>query len=101
MAIIITNQNVANDCHSCDLSYGVMGYGGRGFNCCTVTDEDVDPDDHEKPESCPVKSVEGLIALIENEKRDGRDAEHSTSFQFDTGIDTAIKIIKKYCEMEE
>lgn len=42
-----------------------------------------------------------LIAQLENKKQNAHDIQHSTSFQFDTGIDEAIKAIKAFYDIGE
>lgn len=59
-----------------------------------------------RSESCPLKSVEGLIEKIEGSKFYVNDDEEycepykSICYYTNEALDTAIKIIKEYCEAE-
>lgn len=98
MGVIIKNVEMPKNCCDCACHNGENGE-------CQVTGSR-DTWCNEPPRSCPIKSVDGLIEIIEQAKQyKGRSGNpyidaHDVGLDrhFDLGLDKAIKIIKEYCE---
>lgn len=98
MAVIILEKEEPKACFECDYCFFTLD----GFNC-EVINKLISEND-EKPDWCPVKSVEGLITAIRTEEenittiRCGKTALTQISRYY---RNWAVDIIKKYCEVNE
>lgn len=102
MAVIITGMDMPENCANCPLTYldtGDDAYWGPNEYRCVKSNDPIDINDKERLDDCPLKSVDELIELIECEKSsfDKSDkAENALIYAYNTAID----IIKEYCEEE-
>jgi len=85
MSVIVTGINMPDDCFDCERREKCCG------NSCSIQ--------HRKAD-CPLKSVEGLIEKLEEEKmlytRTVAD-DNPIDYGVRIGLSKAIKIIKQYC----
>ena len=91
MAVIITDMNLPNSCADCPICH-CKGKDEPWNYCCFVTMDDINIEewDEQRYITCPLKSVDGMIAEILQKAFATGDPSESH------GLHEAVDIIHKY-----
>lgn len=94
MSVILKGMDAPKCCFGCIYRSEINGLHSR----CSITNQIILQDEYNKvADDCPIKSLDGLINEIENAEIRGHVRDEEC---FNRGVNFALNIIKKYCEVE-
>ena len=92
MAVILTGNDMPRNCWECEIEGCVSS--------CPCMEGYAESSDYKnrRHDSCPLKSVDGLIEKIEGKREPSVGGFNYMSGQYNVGLRDAIDAIKEYCE---